>query len=116
MQVYSPYQRNWLLKLNGNLPYYLGECPAPSPNDPSVRNSKPFSTLFDMSVPASLPGFELEDLDNNKMEEVWPAGEEVAANVKNIQSFQFLTIDDTNNCRSLNGFCTPNLDPPNSVQ
>jgi hypothetical protein len=40
-----------------------------------------FASLFHTSVPASIPGFELADDDRMKMQEVWPAGEDVAEKV-----------------------------------
>ncbi len=79
--MYSPYQRNWIATLNGNLPYFLEDCPAPTQNDAAVRSSKKFSLLFDAPVPDRLQGFELEDSDRSKMCNVWPEGEEVALQV-----------------------------------
>jgi deoxyribodipyrimidine photo-lyase len=40
-----------------------------------------FASLFDTPVPASIPGFELDDDDRKKIQEVWPAGENVAEKV-----------------------------------
>ncbi|CAA7259870.1 unnamed protein product [Cyclocybe aegerita] len=77
--VYSPYQRNWIATLNANIPYYLEECPDPVANDENVRSSKIFAKLFDTGVPDYIEGFRLDDADREKMKEVWPAGEEVAA-------------------------------------
>ncbi|KAJ6628747.1 FAD binding domain of DNA photolyase-domain-containing protein [Mycena sp. CBHHK59/15] len=75
--VYTPYQKVWLSKLNGNLSYYLEDCPKPHPNDKSVRASSQFKALFETPVPESLPGFTLDAADQAKMKNVWPAGETV---------------------------------------
>ncbi|KII95059.1 hypothetical protein PLICRDRAFT_48029 [Plicaturopsis crispa FD-325 SS-3] len=76
--VYSPYQRTWLSKLNGNLPYYLNIYPSPSANDDGVRTHAIYGALFDTPVPASVEGFELDEDEKNRMREIWPAGEETA--------------------------------------
>ncbi|RDB22583.1 Deoxyribodipyrimidine photo-lyase [Hypsizygus marmoreus] len=76
--VYSPYQRNWLTVLNANIPYYLEDCPRPHANLDSIHTSNEFAPLFMTPVPQAIPGFELDDADMRRMEEVWPAGENVA--------------------------------------
>jgi deoxyribodipyrimidine photo-lyase len=80
-QVYSPYQHQWLIALNKNIPYYLEDCPKPHENSESIRKLDQFASLFDTPVPASVPGFELDDVDRKKMQEVWPASESVAEKV-----------------------------------
>lgn len=52
----------------------------------SIHETGQFASLFDTRVPASIPGFELDDEDRKKMQEVWPAGEKVAEKVLS-QSF-----------------------------
>ncbi|KAF8238795.1 hypothetical protein L208DRAFT_1240741 [Tricholoma matsutake] len=79
--VYSPYLRNWLTALNKNIPYYLENCPKPHANSVSIHETGQFASLFDTRVPASIPGFELDDEDRKKMQEVWPAGEKVAEKI-----------------------------------
>ncbi|KAF8076516.1 FAD binding domain of DNA photolyase-domain-containing protein [Lyophyllum atratum] len=79
--VYSPYQRNWLTVLNGNIPYYLEDCPMPESNSDSIHESKKFASLFETPVPTAVDGFELEEEDAKRMCEVWPAGEGVAAEI-----------------------------------
>ncbi|KDR83626.1 hypothetical protein GALMADRAFT_235921 [Galerina marginata CBS 339.88] len=79
--VYSPYQRNWLATLNANVPYYLEDCPTPQANDKSVRFSEHLASLFDSRVPPFIEGFELEEKDRAKMKEIWPEGEDAAAQV-----------------------------------
>ncbi|KAG5639252.1 hypothetical protein H0H81_004913 [Sphagnurus paluster] len=79
--VYSPYQRNWLTVLNNNIPYYLEDCPKPHPNPASIHDSKKFAPLFETPVPDSLEGFELTEEGSKKMRDIWPAGEDVAAEV-----------------------------------
>jgi len=81
LQVYSPYQRNWLAVLNSNTSYYLENYPKPHANSKSTTESEKFAPLFDTSVPASVHGFELEAADSKIMQEVWPAGEDTAENV-----------------------------------
>jgi deoxyribodipyrimidine photo-lyase len=80
--VYTPYQKLWLTKLNANIPYYLENCPTPHANSEAVRTIVPFAALFDTSVPESVPGFELDPADRAKMQEVWPAGEIKARDVR----------------------------------
>ncbi|KAG6911209.1 hypothetical protein DXG01_003076 [Tephrocybe rancida] len=79
--VYSPYQRNWLTALNGNIPHYLENCPKPQPNSASVRKSKKFASLFETPVPAAVEGYELKADDSKTMREVFPEGEEAASQV-----------------------------------
>ncbi|KAL0949422.1 hypothetical protein HGRIS_009483 [Hohenbuehelia grisea] len=76
--VYSPYQRNWISKLNDGLSHFLENCAPPSPNDPSIRQNKLLSGIFDEPCPVSLAGFELSEEDKQMMQLVWPAGESVA--------------------------------------
>ena len=80
-QVYSPYYRNWLTILNGNIPRYLENCPMPHANAESIHKSAKFASLFGTPVPVSIPGFELDEEDRKRMQEVWPAGEDVAEEV-----------------------------------
>lgn|ERR1700722_4923718 len=80
-KVYSPYQRNWLSKLNGNIPFYLEDCPPPEPNLDSIRTSDTYGPLFDFSVPDAIDGFELREEDRKLMAEIWPAGTDVAIKV-----------------------------------
>ncbi|KAF8165237.1 FAD binding domain of DNA photolyase-domain-containing protein [Crassisporium funariophilum] len=79
--VYSPYQRNWLATLNSNITYYLEDYKIPKPNDKDIRSSQAFGPLFSDAVPTSIDGFELDEADKSRMKEVWPEGEDVAAQV-----------------------------------
>ncbi|KAG6821605.1 hypothetical protein H0H93_000114 [Arthromyces matolae] len=75
------YSRNWLSELNNNIPHYLEECEKPKPNPASIRQNKKFSCLFDTSIPKVVEGFELDDASAEKMREVFPEGEEAAAEI-----------------------------------
>ncbi|KAL0573011.1 DNA photolyase phr1 [Marasmius crinis-equi] len=77
--VYSPYQRNWLATLQGKQDHYLHESPRPEANDAKIKDNKKFSAFFGSELPDSIPGFGLDPEDKKKMEEVWPAGEDVAS-------------------------------------
>ncbi|KAF7292369.1 Deoxyribodipyrimidine photo-lyase [Mycena chlorophos] len=68
----------WLTKLNANVLGFLQKSQDPEPNDESIRQSSRFGRLFESTVPDSIEGFELEDADKKKMDEIWPAGEEKA--------------------------------------
>lgn len=48
--MYSPYQRNWIGKLNGNIPYYLENCEPPKHNADGVHESTTISPLFDTPI------------------------------------------------------------------
>ncbi|KAG6854838.1 hypothetical protein C0991_012028 [Blastosporella zonata] len=79
--VYSPYQRKWLSALNGNIPHYLEDCPSPQPNSASIRNSKIYAPLFETPVPNIVEGYELKESDRKKMLQVFPEGEDAAAEI-----------------------------------
>lgn len=81
LQVYSPYQRLWIAKLNEKISTYLEESPLPQANPSSVRQDPTFGTLFNVPVPHSLEGFELDPADRETMVKVWPAGSTVAREV-----------------------------------
>ena len=80
-QVYSPYQRNWLATLQGNQGHYLQEQSYPEANDASIKDNKKFAPWFSSKIPKAISGFELASEDAKTMEEVWPAGEDVASRV-----------------------------------
>lgn len=82
MQVYSPYQRIWIAKLNEKINTYLEESPPPEANPSFVRQDPTFGTLFNTPVPHSVEGFELDPADRERMVKVWPAGSAVAQEVK----------------------------------
>jgi deoxyribodipyrimidine photo-lyase len=48
-------------------------------NPESIRSFVPFASLFNVTIPNAVPGFELEDAA--QMEEIWPAGTDVAREV-----------------------------------
>ena len=77
VQVYSPWQRQWLSKLNEHLDW-IKEEPNPAANHSSVRSGK-FAELFDCHIPEYVEGFRCEDSD--KMKEYWPAGNKAALQV-----------------------------------
>ncbi|KAG5724998.1 Deoxyribodipyrimidine photo-lyase [Termitomyces sp. T112] len=79
--VYSPYQRSWLKELNSNISHYLEECPKPKPNSVSTRKDEKFAALFDTPIPNAVEGFELKEADSKKMRELFPEGEESAAEI-----------------------------------
>lgn len=81
LKVYSPYQRNWLSELNSNIPHYLEDCPKPTPNPSSVRTNDKFSSLFHTPIPTAIEGFELTEADGKNMKDIFPEGEEAAAEV-----------------------------------
>ncbi|KAG2116073.1 DNA photolyase, FAD-binding/Cryptochrome [Suillus discolor] len=72
--VYSPYQRNWISILNSNLSDYLKEFPSPDPNPSTIRENHVFGPLFDIDVPVSVHGFELDPEEAANMANIWPAG------------------------------------------
>lgn len=86
--MYSPYQRIWLQILNRNLAYYLEDCPPPYPNPKSIRKDGAFIALFETPIPESIVGFELGLKEQEKMNEVWPAGEDIAAKVCDVHGHQ----------------------------
>ncbi|KAF8591412.1 DNA photolyase [Ramaria rubella] len=76
--VYSPWLKNWLPTLHEH-PEYLLESPPPAPNSETIHKSPIFSVLFSSPVPDFVEGFVC--LDKIKMEELWPAGTDVALKV-----------------------------------
>ena len=76
--MYSPWQRQWLEKLNENL-NWLDEAHEPKANDNSIRSNKQFSSLFESEVPDSVEGFEC--VDREKMAKYWPVGTDIAKQV-----------------------------------
>lgn len=76
--MYSPWLRAWKAHVDKH-PECLKQSDNISPNSPSVRNDHRFSSLFERTLPKSIPGFELEDQE--KMEELWPAGTDAARDV-----------------------------------
>ncbi|KAF9464436.1 FAD binding domain of DNA photolyase-domain-containing protein [Collybia nuda] len=85
--VYSPYLRNWMSFLNGNIPYFLQDCPRPRANTDTIYKSKLLNLLFDTHIPIFIPGFELQEEDLARMREVWPAGEDAATKI--LEQFLF---------------------------
>lgn len=81
LQVYSPYQRVWIARLNEKISTYLGESPLPEANSSTVREDPIFGPLFDTPVPHSVEGFELDSADRETMVKVWPAGSAAAQEV-----------------------------------
>lgn len=79
--VYSPYARQWVKVLNDSITYYLEEAPTPSANSPSVRDCSKLGVLFSTPVPTSVEGYELPEDDAATMREMWPEGEDNAAEV-----------------------------------
>jgi hypothetical protein len=69
--VYSPFQRNWLSKLNANL-HWLDEAPGPAPNNASIHKNPTFQALFNCIIPDHVDGFECAD--HEAMEVLWPEG------------------------------------------
>jgi deoxyribodipyrimidine photo-lyase len=81
LQVYSPYQRIWIAKLNEKISTYLEESPLPEANPSSVRQDPTFGALFNASVPHFVEGFELDAADRETMVKIWPAGSAAAQEV-----------------------------------
>lgn len=81
LQVYSPYQKNWIANLNEKISTYLEESPLPEANPSSVRQDPIFGTLFNTPVPHSVERFELDPADRETMVRVWPAGSVAAQEV-----------------------------------
>ncbi|KAF7332011.1 Deoxyribodipyrimidine photo-lyase [Mycena kentingensis (nom. inval.)] len=79
--VYTPYQKLWLNVLNEDVTRFLHQRQDPQPNAESIRSSSKFGPLFDRELPSSIPGFELDEADANKMAEVWPSGETAAREI-----------------------------------
>ena len=61
--------------------YYLEDCITPHPNGKSIHSCDIYGPLFEIPVPGSLKGFEMTTEDQKMAKEVWPAGEDVAAEV-----------------------------------
>ncbi|KAL1706442.1 DNA photolyase, FAD-binding/Cryptochrome [Schizophyllum commune] len=76
--VYSPFQRLWLATLNDYQGRFLDPSPEPAANNKNVRKHEKLGDLFNGTVPESVEGFELDEVDRKKMAEYWPAGEEAA--------------------------------------
>ena len=114
VQVYSPYKKQWLKVVNDKLDHYLKEVARPTANDPSVRKSKIFAPLFEAEVPASIPGFELDDAEKEKMAEVWPAGESAAREVSG-SAFLVFSLLIIRRSRFSFGFCIPRREPRSLV-
>ncbi|CAG8585406.1 10581_t:CDS:2 [Acaulospora colombiana] len=64
--------------VDGN-PECLAEAPVIQANPSDIRNDANIGPLFEITIPNSIPGFELEDA--SKMEELWPAGTEAAREI-----------------------------------
>lgn len=78
MQVYSPWLRAWKVHIDAH-PECFAEAPAILANSPDTRTKHPFASLFDITVPHTILGFELEDAE--KMEQIWPAGTDAARQI-----------------------------------
>lgn len=96
-QVYSPWQRQWLDKLNENLDW-IAEMPAPQPNEANIRQSPKFKILFDSPIPDHVEGFQCEKDDKENMKEFWPAGAEAASKVSRSRLI-ILCVLFANSCR-----------------
>lgn len=73
--VFSPWCRAWKQYIDKH-PECLVQAPAIQANPASIRDDKKYTSLFDVTIPQHLPGFELEDAE--KMEKCWPAGTDAA--------------------------------------
>ena len=82
LQIYSPYQKNWISTVNARIAEYTGFAPHLQPNTETIRASTLYGPLFDTPVPDMVEGFKLEDVDKQKMEEIWPAGTDAAKDVR----------------------------------
>jgi len=100
-QVYSPYLRQWVSQLNACIAHHLEDCPPPAPNDPAIRRCKILGPLFETGVPHMLAGFELDEVNGEKdrMQEVWPAGEDAAKEV--CCSSTFLHVVSPSTCQKI---------------
>lgn len=67
--------------MNARIVEYIGPASNPQPNAEGIRDSTIYGSLFNTPVPERVAGFELEDADKVKMEEIWPAGTEAAKDV-----------------------------------
>ncbi|KZT26858.1 hypothetical protein NEOLEDRAFT_1177049 [Neolentinus lepideus HHB14362 ss-1] len=76
--VYSPFQRNWLDRLNSNLKW-IEEEPLPLPNSEDIYFNTTLKALFDVKIPDHVDGFECKDRET--MRDVWPTGTEAAKQI-----------------------------------
>ena len=67
--------------MNARIAQYIAIVPPPQPNAENIHESTLYGPLFDTPVPDAVEGFEMEDTDKRKMEDVWPAGTEAAKDV-----------------------------------
>ncbi|KAI0322475.1 DNA photolyase, FAD-binding/Cryptochrome [Amylostereum chailletii] len=74
--VYSPFLRQWLPAVNGDIQGHIGEAPPPFPNSPEMLKPSKLKHLFECEVPEEIEGFECKD--KATMEKVWPAGSDAA--------------------------------------
>lgn len=81
-QIYSPFQRNWLNKLNTNLAF-LDASPAPAANDVTIRTNVNLRHLFESEVPDHVEGFECSD--RVTMGTLFPEGTEKARQVESLK-------------------------------
>ncbi|KAG2141806.1 DNA photolyase, FAD-binding/Cryptochrome [Suillus bovinus] len=72
--VYSPYQRTWISILNANVSDYLKEFSSPKANLSTIRENHMFGPLFNVDLPVSVHGFELDPEEIANMARIWPAG------------------------------------------
>ncbi|KAF8663504.1 hypothetical protein AX16_001070 [Volvariella volvacea WC 439] len=79
--VYSPYQKNWIQTINQDLSKYTQEFRTPQPNSEDFKENVRFTAWFESEVPNSVEGFELDDVDQAKMSEIWPGGEDAAREI-----------------------------------
>ncbi|KAG0144362.1 hypothetical protein CROQUDRAFT_65197 [Cronartium quercuum f. sp. fusiforme G11] len=76
--IFSPWQKNWANIINQDLSSHIDAAPDCKPNDPSATDDSRLANLFEVEIPASIPGFELAEEDRKNMESYWKAGEAAA--------------------------------------
>jgi len=79
LQVFTPYYNVWSEMISSK-PSLLSPYASPKSNDASAL--KTFATeLKEMSIPASVKGFELDEEDAKAMKKIHPEGEDAAMEV-----------------------------------
>jgi hypothetical protein len=68
--------------INDNIAFYLEEAPDPAANSTAVRDNSKLGPLFKSTVPAFVEGYKLPEDDAAIMKEMWPEGEDKAAEVR----------------------------------
>jgi deoxyribodipyrimidine photo-lyase len=83
-QVYSPWFRTWVSKVNADQSTYLAERPPPTANEPTSYEAliKDETVAKLLDVPDEVEGFGLEEEDEKMMQKLYPPGHKAALEVR----------------------------------